>query len=102
MINPTKKDIGKFVIYHGYRSERGIITGFNLKFVFVRYCNELNSKATRREDLTWDMIHVNRTDFSNIFKVYKISRGICYCENCESKRNKWVLDNLGNFFLSFE
>jgi hypothetical protein len=54
MIEPTADDIGCWVIYHPLHGEpeQGVVTSFNREFVFVRY-EEMSSKATRREDLTW-------------------------------------------------
>ena len=57
MINPTVNDIGRKVLYmypvlRGYGpAEEGVITSFNTTCVFVRYGNDLHSKATLREDL---------------------------------------------------
>lgn len=60
MINPTKEDIGRAVIYgasfSGARAEEGIITSFNDSYVFVRYRKQFPGQpgqATRREDLIW-------------------------------------------------
>lgn len=56
MINPTKKDIGRRVIYTPIRGpkEYGVITSFNDWSVFVRYGAKTCSEATAREDLTWE------------------------------------------------
>lgn len=35
------------------KKEEGIITSSNSKFVFVRYGNDVNSKATRPEDIDY-------------------------------------------------
>jgi hypothetical protein len=51
MIHPTVNDIGRKVVYR--EDETGEITSFTDKVVFVRYGNDLHSKATRREDLEW-------------------------------------------------
>lgn len=60
MINPGPNDIGRRVIYvpghaHGSQAhpdcEQGVITSFNPKYVFVRYGDQPNPKATLREDL---------------------------------------------------
>lgn len=55
MINPTKEDIGKSVVYIVAlrKYEYGIITSFNNQYVFVKYTGDNYSKATRREDLEW-------------------------------------------------
>ena len=58
VINPTKKDIGRGVVYQpGYgEPEDGAITSFNASFVFVRYQKQhpgANGQATKREDLYW-------------------------------------------------
>lgn len=56
MINPTEKDIGRRVVYTPIRGpkEYGVITAFNLWTVHVRYEGDNHSKATSREDLSWD------------------------------------------------
>jgi len=56
MIEPTKDDIGRRVVYrlHCGLKEVGVITSFNDHCVFVRYGGDLHSKATRREDLVWE------------------------------------------------
>ena len=41
-----KEDIGNAPI------EYGIITGYNYKYIFVRYTSDVNSKATSPEDLS--------------------------------------------------
>lgn len=60
MINPTKEDIGRGVIYQashpGATPEDGAITSFNDYFVFVRYSHQhpsAHGQATKREDLNW-------------------------------------------------
>ena len=58
MINPTKEDIGRGVVYRPQfgEPEDGAITSFNDKFVFVRYQKQHPSQpgqATLREDLEW-------------------------------------------------
>lgn len=57
MIQPTKADIGRKVIYRdlsGSKIEEGIITSFNDYCVFVRYkWSGTTSAGTRREDLEW-------------------------------------------------
>ena len=56
MIEPTKDDIGRKVVYtgnHGGPLEEGVITSFNAHAVFVRYGSDYGSKATSREDLEW-------------------------------------------------
>lgn len=53
----TANDIGRSVTYHGNFGgplEHGVITSYNDLFVFVRYGADMNSKATNREDLTYD------------------------------------------------
>lgn len=54
----TRSDIGKPVMYFGYDNailaedlETGIITGFNDKYVFVKYGRDSFSKATNYKDL---------------------------------------------------
>jgi hypothetical protein len=58
MIDPTEADIGRSVLYrrsprHIEPEDRGVITSFNSSYVFVRYGDDFNSRATRREDLDW-------------------------------------------------
>ena len=64
MIEPPRADIGRRVIYQRVDKgsegtvtmlhiESGTITSFNEKYVFVRYDFQTGTKATRREDLTW-------------------------------------------------
>ena len=59
MIEPTKVDIGRRVLYmrpnrdYGGPVEEGVITSFNDHCVFVRYGSGITSQATRREDLEW-------------------------------------------------
>lgn len=55
-IEVTEADIGRAVIYtaqDGTR-ERGFITSFTDRFVFVRYGNDLFGKATLRSDLEFE------------------------------------------------
>jgi hypothetical protein len=57
MINPTKEDIGRGVVFSdGERREDGVITSFNDRFVFVRYKHQhpsANGQATHRSQLEW-------------------------------------------------
>lgn len=58
MINPTRFDLGRKVVYTGNRypggkPEHGTITSFNDTSVFVHYGDKGQSKATSREDLEW-------------------------------------------------
>ena len=57
MINPTKLDIGRKVIYKKGTTmeEEGYINTYNTSFVFVVYTEKevAQSKATKREDLEW-------------------------------------------------
>ena len=64
MINPGSRDIGKYVLYADVhrlsdgsceviRTQKGYITSYNDKFVFVRYDDGCTSQATNREDLYW-------------------------------------------------
>ncbi len=50
-----EEDIGRTIFYNpraGFR-EAGIITRWNDQYVFVQYEGEMQSKATRPEDLKW-------------------------------------------------
>ena len=57
MIEPTKDDIGRRVVYQAWHPgavrEDGVITSFNKWSVFVRYGSDAFSKATSRCDLEW-------------------------------------------------
>lgn len=57
MIEPTKADIGRKVIYRAghpkAEPEEGVITSFNDHSVFVRYGSDYGSKGTDRKDLQW-------------------------------------------------
>lgn len=62
MIEPTKKDIGREVCYICHDGkEFGIIIAFNDKYVFVRYHQDIQSKATHRNNLFWIHDDVNRS-----------------------------------------
>ena len=50
-----KEDIGRKVLYrpsHG-DSEEGVIVDFNATYIFVRFGNDVGSKACRPENLEW-------------------------------------------------
>lgn len=69
MIDPKPGDEGRGVIYwkdsraleHGIRSvkvlkgERGVVSSWNDKYVFVRYTSGSTAAATRRENLEWEL-----------------------------------------------
>lgn len=56
-LSEARENIGRKVVYtpfkdcEYYMKETGVITSTNNKFVFVRYGNDVNSKATMAEDL---------------------------------------------------
>ena len=56
-LEEAKNNIGRYVTYTPFQGcsknqyELGVITGVNETYVFVRYGNDINSKATRPEDL---------------------------------------------------
>jgi hypothetical protein len=56
-LEESKNLVGRKVIYTPYEGcnenelETGIITGYNDKYVFVRYGSDINSKATKPEDI---------------------------------------------------
>ena len=55
-ITPTPSCIGGRVVYRtapDYKAEEGVITSYNDACIFVRYGNDVNSKATSRRDLDW-------------------------------------------------
>ena len=57
MIEPKQSDIGREVIYrvHNHaKTEEGVITRFNEKYVFVRFGKEEASAVTTREQLEWN------------------------------------------------
>lgn len=58
MIEPLQKDIGREVRYTGTRgreraAQLGIVTGFDLHCVYVRYGQHVTSEGNRRQDLEW-------------------------------------------------
>ena len=58
MIDPIEKDIGREVFFNGTRRHEasgnvGVITGFDLHFVYVRYGQHTTSEGNRRENLEW-------------------------------------------------
>ena len=56
MIEPKQSDIGRKVIYRVHfdaKAEKGVITSFNEKYVFVRFDKEEQSAVTTREQLEW-------------------------------------------------
>lgn len=56
MIEPTREDIGRRVVYRsrcGHIVEQGVITGFNERVVWVRYGDGSAAAATFHEDLEW-------------------------------------------------
>jgi hypothetical protein len=59
MIDPTPDDIGRKVIYTpagdypGKRSEEGVISSLNEKYVFVRFGSNVAGIACNRNNLTW-------------------------------------------------
>jgi hypothetical protein len=56
-LEEARKNIGRYVVYTPFegcsdnQKEVGVITSVNDTYVFVRYGDELHSKATRPEDL---------------------------------------------------
>ena len=58
MIEPVEKDIGREVLFTGTRRREpaasvGIITGFDLHCVYVRYGQHSTSVGNLRRDLEW-------------------------------------------------
>lgn len=56
MIEPTKDDIGRKVIYRtapNFEPEEGVISSISEHYVFVRYGRSITGTATKREDLEW-------------------------------------------------
>lgn len=57
MIEPTKADIGRRVVYlahHTTDREVGVISSFNEHLVFVRYGGKAQGEGTHRGNLEWD------------------------------------------------
>lgn len=58
--------LGRYVTYTPFAGcdpslkEEGMITSVNDKFVFVRYGNDANSKATNPEDLEYSIRSLNK------------------------------------------
>jgi len=64
MIEPTKNDIGRKVIFkqdwmNPKDYEYGLITSFNNTYVHVRYGTDTGSKPTDRENLFWNQTVVH-------------------------------------------
>lgn len=58
MIQPTRVDLGRKVIYTspgGETREEGVITSYNDKAVFVRFGNDVTPKACSRNNLEWSI-----------------------------------------------
>lgn len=59
-LNDARNGIGRKVIYTPFlgcdpdMTEIGVITSVTDQFVFVRYGSDINSKATRAEDLKFE------------------------------------------------
>ena len=56
MIEPKQSDIGREMIYRVHsnaEAEKGVITRFNEKYVFVRFGKEETSVVTTRDQLEW-------------------------------------------------
>lgn len=59
MIPLNQVELDRKVVYIPYRGcpphlkEEGVITGKNERFIFVRYGNDVHSKATSPEDLEY-------------------------------------------------
>jgi hypothetical protein len=58
VIEPTKDDVGRPVVYTGHRhwggpDFYGVVRSWNEKIVWVVFTGALHSQACRREDLKW-------------------------------------------------
>ncbi len=59
MLKLTDVEVGRKVIYTPFEGcsnklkEEGVITSFNHYYIFVRYSNDVNSKATLPDDLEY-------------------------------------------------
>lgn len=84
MIDPTKDDIGRKVVYRDLggrgKIEEGVITSFNDHYVFVRYGGNTTSAATNRNDLEWSHRTPDQTSVSTTIKGGKVQR-IDFCED---------------------
>jgi len=56
MISPTTLDLWRKVTYSpvGGPKEVGVITRITTDFIFVKFADDLFSKACRRQDLEWN------------------------------------------------
>jgi len=58
-MNPENIETGRKVVYTPFIGcdpelrEEGVITSYNDKFIFVRYGNDVNSKATDPQDIEY-------------------------------------------------
>lgn len=55
----TKADIGRGVVYYssgGDKTEEGVVSSWNDTFIFVRYGDERQAKATNPKDLEWEFL----------------------------------------------
>ena len=81
MIEPTIEDIGTKKVYYKQNwmkpenYEYGFITGFNEKWVFVRYGTNTQSQATNRTDLYW----ANIQTYETLDKLYRIDKIVHEC-----------------------
>ncbi|HTB46496.1 MAG TPA: hypothetical protein VK741_22940 [Acetobacteraceae bacterium] len=85
MIDPTRHDLGRKVIYrdlntpNGSKLEEGTITSFNDAYVFVRYHSGSTSAATRRYDLEWSTREPGETAISMTVAGGKVTEmDFCY------------------------
>lgn len=53
MIEPGKEDIGKDVVINFGHTNRGIITSYNKKFVYVKVKEDGQPQAIKRKFLQW-------------------------------------------------
>ena len=75
--------IGSRVIYTSHfstKSEEGVITGVNWKYIFVKYSGCIGSKATRPEDLKWEYDRLSPMEIlleSEERKQHLVRREVC-------------------------
>jgi hypothetical protein len=74
----SKADINRSVLYTapfpGSAQERGVVTSYNSNYVFVRFGNELHSKACRYQNLEWEHSAVIKTYSFNFSRLGKCGR----------------------------
>jgi hypothetical protein len=81
MIDPAPTDKGRSVLYRGTgmgMAERGIISSWNERVVFVRYSGGDTAAATQRSDLFWPEDMPEGTPFVDRTAGYAVERHTCH------------------------